>query len=67
MNDIVEYSEKVKNETSERVKSEQDKLCTSMKADEYEEVCDILDQNSTERKQTLFLTPGDTDAKEQVR
>ena len=62
-------SNTVKNETSERVNSEQDKLCTSMKAEEYK-VCDILDQNSTERKQTQLLTkipPGDTDAKAQVR
>ena len=55
MNDIIEYSEKVKQETLERANSELDKFRTSMRAEDYKEVCDTLHQNSTDRKQTLLL------------
>ena len=55
MNNIIKYSEKVKQETSERANSELDKFQTNMTAEDYKEVCDTLHQNSTERKQTLLL------------
>ena len=45
MNNIIECSEKVKPETSERANSELDKFRTSMRAEDYKKVCDTLRQN----------------------
>ena len=56
MKDIVEYSEKIKKESLEKIKSEQEDLRKLMKADDYKEVCEVMDQNSSDRKQTLQTT-----------
>ena len=55
MDNIIEYSEKVKQETSERANSELDKFRTSMRAEDYKEVCDTLHQNSTDKQTSLFF------------
>ena len=56
MNDIVEYSERIKTETTDKIKSEDATLKSAMKPEEYKEVCQVLDQNSTERKRMLSNT-----------
>ena len=56
MKDIVEYSKRIEKETSEKIASEQETLKRMMKPEDYKEVSQVLDQNSSERKQALQAT-----------
>ena len=56
MTDIVEYSERVKTETTQKISTEQETLRAMMKPDDFREVTQIMDQNSSERKRALQVT-----------
>ena len=53
MKDTVEYSEKVKEETSAKIKTEEESLKISLNADDYNEVSEALNKNSANRKHVL--------------
>ena len=53
MKDIVEYSENVKEETSAKIKTEEESLKISLNADDYNEVSEALNKNSANRKYVL--------------
>ena len=56
MKDVIDYSERIKAETKEKVTTEQESLRTSMKPEDFKEVSHIMDQNSAERKRALQTT-----------
>ena len=53
MSDIIEYSTKVTEETSTQINVEQESLGKSLTPDDYKEVTEAQQQNSTNRKKTL--------------
>ena len=53
MSDIVEYSEKLKEETSVKTETEQESLKNYLNGDDYKEVSEVLNKNSANRKHLL--------------